>query len=114
MVVLTGCHQDNDEFFTQAQIEVDGGDDISVERIQATATLTNLNTKQTTVASSFEGSTLQVELLRGAYQVTIEGMVRYTAADGSVKTQSFRAVSDYLELTQTPVSKATLELIMMQ
>ncbi len=110
-LALTACHQDNDDYMTLATIQLDGGSDVTIERVQAMAHITNLNTKHVVSTADFTGDQVQIELLRGAYQVSIEGVLSYTDQTGNKRIRSFRAVSDYVELVGTETSKATINII---
>jgi len=110
-LALTACHQDNDDYMTLATIQLDGGSDVTIERVQAMAHITNLNTKHVVSTADFTGAQVQIELLRGAYQVSIEGVLSYTDQTGNKRIRSFRAVSDYVELVGTGTSKATINII---
>lgn len=110
-LALTACHQDNDDYMTLATIQLDGGSDVTIERVQAMAHITNLNTKHVVSTADFTGAQVQIELLRGAYQVSIEGVLSYTNQTGNKRIRSFRAVSDYVELVGTGTSKATINII---
>ena len=110
-LALTACHQDNDDYMTLATIQLDGGSDVTIERVQAMAHITNLNTKHVVSTADFTGDQVQIELLRGAYQVSIEGVLSYTDQTGNKHIRSFRAVSDYVELVGTGTSKTTINII---
>lgn len=110
-LALTACHQDNDDYMTLATIQLEGGSDVTIERVQAMAHITNLNTKHVLSTADFTGAQVQIELLRGAYQVSIEGVLSYTDQTGNKRIRSFRAVSDYVELVGTETSKATINII---
>lgn len=110
-LALTACHQDNDDYMTLATIQLDGGSDVTIERVQAMAHITNLNTKHVVSTADFTGDQVQIELLRGAYQVSIEGVLSYTDQTGNKRIRSFRAVSDYVELVGTETCKATINII---
>ena len=110
-MALAACHQDNDDYMTLASIRLDGGDTLTIERVQAMAHVTNLNTRHVVSSADFTGAELQIELLRGAYQVNVEGIVSYTDQNGHHFLRSFRAVSDYVELVGIGRSEATLNII---
>lgn len=110
-LALTACHQDNDDYMTLATIQLDGGEGVTIERVQAMAHITNLNTKHVLSTADFTGAQVRIELLRGAYQVSIEGVLSYTDQTGNKRIRSFRAVSDYVELVGTDTSKATINII---
>jgi hypothetical protein len=108
---LTACHQDNDDYMTLATICLDGGDTLTIEKVQAMAHLTNLNSRHVTSSADFIGSKVQIELLRGAYQAHVEGILSYTDLQGKRFVRSFRAVSDYIELVGSGTSEAKLNII---
>lgn len=110
-LALTACHQDNEDYMTLATIQLDGGEGVTIERVQAMAHITNLNTKHVVSTADFTGAQVRIELLRGAYQVSIEGVLSYTDQTGNKRIRSFRAVSDYVELVGTDTSKATINII---
>ena len=110
-LALTACHQNNDDYMTLATIQLDGGEGVTIERVQAMAHITNLNTKHVVSTADFTGAQVRIELLRGAYQVSIEGVLSYTDQTGNKRIRSFRAVSDYVELVGTDTSKATINII---
>ena len=110
-LALTACHQDNYDYMTLATIQLDGGEGVTIERVQAMAHITNLNTKHVVSTADFTGAQVRIELLRGAYQVSIEGVLSYTDQTGNKRIRSFRAVSDYVELVGTDTSKATINII---
>ena len=110
-LALTACHQDNDDYMTLVTIQLDGGEGVTIERVQAMAHITNLNTKHVVSTADFTGAQVRIELLRGAYQVSIEGVLSYTDQTGNKRIRSFRAVSDYVELVGTDTSKATINII---
>ena len=113
--MLCGCHQDNDEYMTIAVIRLESNEIQSIERVQAMAHFTNLNTRHITSTSNFNGPEVQVELLRGAYQVLIEGTISYTDQSGARNIGSFRSISDYVELTATEGrSAAKLNIILLE
>ena len=110
-LALTACHQDNDDYMTQATIYLDGGDTLTINRVQAMAQITNLNTRHVVSTADFDGPKVQIELLRGAYQINIEGILSYTDANGVQRLRSFRAISDYVELAGTGACEAKLNII---
>ncbi len=111
VLALSACHQDHDDYMTLATIQLDGGEGVTIERVQAMAHITNVNTRHVVSTADFTGAEVQIELLRGAYQVSIEGVLSYTDQTGTNRIRSFRAVSDYVELVGTATSKATINII---
>ena len=110
-VVFSACHQDNDDYMTTVTITLDGGEQITIEQVQAMAHLTNLNSRHVTSTANFIGPKVQLELLRGAYQVQIEGALAYKDQDGVQHVRSFRAISDYVELIGSETSEVKLNII---
>lgn len=111
--VLASCHQDEDDIFAQAAITLSAGDTLTIERIQGTARLTNLNTKQVTTTSDFDVATLRLTLLRSSYSADVEGLVRYHDTQGREHTRSMRAHSDYMALEKKGGNEAVLQIIFM-
>lgn len=112
-MVLTSCHQDEDDLFTTAAITLAAGEGTMVERVQGTVQLTNLNTRQVTTTAEFDGNIARVTLLRGAYSVLVEGSMQYKDANGETSVRQFRATSDYLEFASKSLNVATLNIVWM-
>lgn len=110
-LALCACHQDNDDYMTMATLRLDGGDTLTIDRVQAMAHITNLNTRHVVSTADFIGPEVQIELLRGAYQVHVEGILSYDDQKGRNHIRSFRAVSDYIELVGTGTCEAKLNII---
>ena len=77
-------------------IAINGGDTLRIDRVQATATIRNLNTKQAITSTNFNGNTLQQQLLRGAYQVSVDGSIQYTNQKQQTRIRSFRSQTDFI------------------
>ena len=112
-MVLTSCHQDEDDLFTTAAITLAAEQGTTVERVQGTVQLTNLNTRQVTTTAEFDGNIARVTLLRGAYSVLVEGSMQYKNANGETSVRQFRATSDYLEFACKSLNVATLNIVWM-
>lgn len=112
-MVLTSCHQDEDDLFTTAAITLAAEQGTTVERVQGTVQLTNLNTRQVTTTAEFDGNIARVTLLRGAYSVLVEGSMQYKDANGETSVRQFRATSDYLEFASKSLNVATLNVVWM-
>lgn len=112
-MVLTSCHQDEDDLFTTAAITLAAEQGTTVERVQGTVQLTNLNTRQVTTTAEFDGNIARVTLLRGAYSVLVEGSMQYKNANGETSVRQFRATSDYLEFASKSLNVATLNIVWM-
>lgn len=113
-LVLNACHQDEDDLFTTVAITLATEEGTTVERVQGTVQLTNLNTRQVTTSAVFDGNIARVTLLRGAYSVLVEGSIQYKDAHGTTAVRQFRATSDYLEFASKSLHVATLNVIWMQ
>lgn len=112
LLMLTGCHQEESDLFATALITVEPADaNCSIMQVQAQAQLTNVNTRQVTTTADFDGATLRVELLRGAYQVNIEGVATCKNVSGQTQLRQFRAQTDYVELVAPGTNTATLQII---
>lgn len=111
LLSLTACHQEQNDLFSTAIITLSSNDNISISRVQAQAEITNVNTRQVVTTANFDGPTLQVELLRGAYAVLVEGVATCLDADGNKRLRQFRAQTDYVELASTDTNVAQLNII---
>ena len=111
LLSLTACHQEQNDLFSTAIITLSSNDNISISRVQAQAEITNVNTRQVVTTANFDGPTLRVELLRGAYAVLVEGVATCLDADGNKRLRQFRAQTDYVELASTDTNVAQLNII---
>lgn len=109
--IVSACHEDNNDIFADAQIHINGGDTLQIRQIQATVQLTNLSSGQVTSSSDFDGAVASVHLLRGAYQVSVQGLVRYVTPEGGERIRNFRAYSDYIDLASSGTPSVTLNLL---
>ena len=112
-MVLASCHQDEDDLFTTVAITLTAEEGTTVERVQGTVQLTNLNTRQVTTTAEFDGNIARVSLLRGVYSVLVEGSMQYKDANGKTSVRQFRATSDYLEFASKSLNVATLNIVWM-
>jgi hypothetical protein len=110
-LLFTCCASVEDDIFTTARITVTGGDDVPVTGVQAQVKLTNVNTRQVTTAADFNGASATVELLRGAYQIDIEGVATCQSADNVIRMRQFRCQSDYEEFIGRGINEVTLSMI---
>ena len=111
LVLFSACHQEENTIFTTASITLVSNEVANIGRVQAQAQITNVNTRQATTTAAFNGATLQVELLRGAYEILIEGVATYTDANGTEHIRQFRAQTDYVELAAMDTNATTLNMI---
>ena len=112
-IAIGACAPVEDDIFTTAQITVAAGDEVVITRVQAQVKLTNVNTRQVTTSADFDGATLTVEVLRGAYQIDIEGVATCQSPDGSVHMHQFRCQSDYTEFIRDEQNDITLNMIIL-
>ncbi len=110
-IVIIACAPVEDDIFTVARISVTAGDDVAITRVQAQVKLTNVNTRQVITTADFQGSSVTVELLRGAYQIDIEGVATCQSTDGTNRMRQFRCQSDYAEFISKEQNDITLNMI---
>ena len=110
-MLLTACAPVEDEIFTTARITVTAEGEDSITNIQAQVKLTNVNTRQVTTVADFDGASATVELLRGAYQIDIEGVATCLSPDNVTRMRQFRCQSDYVEFISHDINEVTLKTI---
>lgn len=113
MAALAACHQEQDELLTEAHILMTAPDSISIEQMQGTLTLKDMNTARSISTADLHDNGFTINILRGAYRVDVEGMVRYHSAAGRTSTCNFRVHSDYTPLIGVPTSTASLPIILL-
>lgn len=110
--LLTSCHADEDDYYTTIDVVIDAPEGITVSQMQGTVRLTNLNNRLSYATSTFARTTASVEVMRGVYSVDVEGSLRYTDENGTLRTANFRAATAYCEALDHP-SEVHLDLIIM-
>ena len=110
-MLLTACAPVEDEIFTTARITVTAEGEDSITSVQAQVKLTNVNTRQVTTVADFDGASATVELLRGAYQIDIEGVATCQSPGNSIRMRQFRCQSDYVEFISRDINEVTLKAI---
>lgn len=110
-MLLTACAPVEDEIFTTARITVTAEGEDSITNIQAQVKLTNVNTRQVTTVADFDGASATVELLRGAYQIDIEGVATCQSPGNVTRMRQFRCQSDYVEFISRDINEVTLKTI---
>ena len=108
--VTTSCHQEYTDYDTTAIITLVAPDTITVERMQGTVTLTNLNNKQSYATSTFNGNQVELSMMRGVYSVLAEGSILYKDSSGQELRRMFRASSSLEKALDHP-SCITLNII---
>ena len=111
MLTLASCHKEEDDLFATGYIILTSPDGMAIDRVQAQALLTNVNTRQVTTSSDFAGERLCIEVQRGAYKIGIEGVATVHGTDGRTLTRQFRSQSEYIDLSSTGVNNVTLRII---
>ncbi len=112
--LLVACQEDEDDIFATAVITLLTDEGLTIERVQGTARITNLNSKQVTTTSDFNGSALHLSLMRSSYSIDLEGLVRYHDQQGQVYTKHMRAHTDYVALNQKDYNETTLDIIFLE
>ena len=110
-MLFTACAPVEDDIFTTARITVTAEGDESITSVQAQVKLTNVNTRQVTTVADFIGTSATVELLRGAYQIDIEGVAPCVSPDNATRMRQFRCQSDYEEFVKLGINEVTLRTI---
>ena len=110
-VLLTACAPVEDDIFTTARITITADGDESITSVQAQVKLTNVNTRQVVTCADFNGTSATVELLRGAYQIDIEGVATCLSPGNATRMRQFRCQSDYVEFIGRDINEVTLKTI---
>lgn len=110
-MLFTACAPVKDDIFTTARITVTAEGDESITSVQAQVKLTNVNTRQVTTVADFIGTSATVELLRGAYQIDIEGVATCLSPDNATRMRQFRCQSNYEEFVKLGINEVTLRTI---
>ena len=110
-VIFTACAPVEDDIFTTARITVTAEGEESITSVQAQVKLTNVNTRQITTVADFNGTSATVELLRGAYQIDIEGVATCLSPGNATRIRQFRCQSDYVEFITRDIHEVTLKTI---
>ncbi len=116
LVVLgsTSCHKDSDDYVTTGSIELSLPLEGTVETIQYSLRMTNLNSHDIVTQAGETSRTIVVDnLWRGAYSINVEGVVRYVDQENTVHTSQFRAQSDYVPMVELDNNAIGLEMILM-
>lgn len=114
MLCATSCHNDYKEYFTTGHIELVLPIEGEIETIQYSVKMMDLNSRNIVTQAGESGSIITVEnLFRGAYSVSVEGVVRYLDSVNNVHTSQFRAQSDYVSMVELNDNTISLEMILM-
>lgn len=112
MITITSCHKDNDDYNTSAVISINVPDSMTVDKMQGTVTVTNLNNKQSYSSSEFNGTSTSLDIMRGCYSISVTGTVLYHDSLKVKHTRNFRAASSYCEFLKHP-SVVSVDIIFM-
>lgn len=91
-----GCQKIERDITTTVSITIVAPQNIIMEKLQATINAVNINSRQSVISSAFTGNTITLELIKGAYQITIDGVIQYLN-NGELITQRVRAYTDYCQ-----------------
>lgn len=97
--ILISCDNKTEEYMANVTIIVNCDDAKDIDRIQATATITNLNSKQVFRSVNFIKNTLTEVVLRGAYKITLDGVIRYIDKNNKVRVRTFRSTTNFVSIT---------------
>jgi hypothetical protein len=113
ILMTTACHDDNDDYYTQLTVTVEGNDSVHIRQMQGTITMTNLNKGQSWSTSVFDGSEVVFdEIFRGAYSLSGQGTMRYADAEGQEHIASYRVASNYVEVLKHPTTITVTPILM--
>lgn len=96
--IFTSCHNDSEEYMADITIVVNSKEAIKIDQVQATATITNLNSKQVFSSTNFYGNTLTETVLRGAYKIALDGIIRYIDKNNEIRVRPFRSTTDFINV----------------
>lgn len=114
VIAAVSCHKDENDLFTQADIILSAGGGLTIEQVQGTARITNLNSKQVITTSDFDVSTIHVQLIRSSYSVDVEGLVRYFDQEGQTYVKHMRAHSDYIDFSSAGYNQTVLSILFLE
>lgn len=101
------CLHGYEDYETTAVVEVVIPDSIELVQMQGTITLRNLSNGYKYSSSAFNLSSVQMDLMRGAYSLEAEGTLRFVNKKDKEKNKEvkyFRSSSDYVEITDHPTT----------
>lgn len=112
-VILHSCNKDRDEYFTMLVIRLDFQQNISIEHIQSSIVLTNVNTKQVLSRTQMDTLEPQIELLKGFYQVSVRGQLSWISSDGEKIIKDFVSKDTYWNVTAKEKQIKNLSIILL-
>ncbi len=113
-VFCSACYQDKDTLFTSTKIVIDAGDTLKIKKMQASVTLTNLNTNEQVVATTLQKNEVETTLLQGLYKIYGQGTAQVINQDGKERILRFRVTKDNLPLTVGENSVVKLQMFIVQ
>jgi len=114
-LVASGCHSDLEDYTTGGEIVLTLPQEGTIETLQYSVMMVNLNSRNVTTFSDItaSGHIIVDNIMRGAYSVSVEGIVRIKDATSQLSTHQFRAQSDYVSMAATDGGNTvTLEMIL--
>lgn len=100
--LLSGCHEESDDYYTTLVIRLKQADTLQIERVQGTVTATHLGNKQVFSTSDFNVAETEMEVFRGPFSVLIDGTMAYRDGSGKRRVSHFRASTDFCEVMAHP------------
>ncbi len=114
LLCAASCHDDYSDYTTSGHITLTLPTEGDIETIQYSVKMMNLNSRATVTQAGETSGTIAVEdLLRGAYSINVEGVVRYVDGNANTRTSQFRAQSDYVSMVELNDNTVSLEMILM-
>ena len=110
---IISCHHEEDDIFTTATVVITTDAAETLERVQGQAVFTNINSRRETTSANFNGTTISVELIRGPYLISIEGLLSFYDSANNIVMHQFRAQTDYVEIMDKSTNIVTLKAILL-
>ncbi len=113
LLVVASCHSDSEDYFTTARINLTLPVAGEVELIQYSVSMMNLNSRDVVTEAGKTTHEITVgDILRGAYSINVEGVVKYIDAVSEAQVHQFRAQSQYVSIVDED-NTVDLEMIFM-
>ena len=109
--IFTSCYNDSEEYMADITIVVNSKEAIKIDQVQATATITNLNSKQVFSSTNFYGNTLTETVLRGAYKIALGGIIRYIDKNNEIRVRPFRSTTDFINVGESNCDPIVMQTI---
>lgn len=104
VLIFQACTDKNEDYYTEANVQLLLPDTITTIQVQGTITLKNLSTGRNYTSSRFNSDNAVIfpQLLRGVYSLDIEGTIRFRGKSNHECVKYYRASSDYIEIVKHP------------